>query len=573
MSPGYALWFVSVIVFSGQQQATQAARKHHTVRLLRGSALHPTTNSSKTVPVNNVAQFDDIVNEDAREGATVFTAEGTKDGVELDSDVDMDTTLTGPGSCEAPPGVSCVCTHPQFPCFRWHPRRDRCTCSSIGTAEGCVNVKGFFCERPKECVDNCKMCKTTTFCHECKDGFHMMGGVCQDMGMVFSKAHHGVKGNLVLLGSEEVFHGLEMGFEGTIQRWRAEEYVIKEFFYFYKDIFDFIVVVPEHHLDGRIAYAENFHLEGDRSAESKLRSAVLMQMYGMQVSAIPLLHEMEHEWGVFGDIEKLTPGRLRSVGPHWGMSVMHKRGMLGGFPASAVKCTSGVLGEDSCKQPLLWDFSQGSTKTSHDEIGGYNKFDLLLMGLITAKEMPIEKLIFCEGADKLYGQGEQPVTCKKIHVITAAEIEDARHHEKDERPVKKGETLRAAVVVVMPKPTDVDAELARSDYLHSEDLNWLNKYIADEPARFHAATQGLASIDFNVTSADQKLPPSQADEAESVLDASKDLINQSQRKEERANETLTEVEKAEPAPVPAPEPASEPVPPASTPTTLTATPT
>jgi len=380
----------------------------------------------------------------------------------------------------------------------------------------------------------------------------MIGGVCQDMGMVFSKAHHAVKGNLVLLGSEEVFHGLEMGFAGTIQRWRAEEYVIKEFLYFYKDVFDFIVVLPSHHLDGRISYAENFHLEGDRSAESKLRSAILMQMYGMKTSAIPLMHELAHEWGIFGDIEKLTPGRLRSVGPHWGMSVMHKRGMLGGFPASAVKCSEGVLGEDSCKQPLLWDFDQGSTKRSHDEIGGYNKFDLLLMGLLSAKEMPDEKLVFCEGADKLHGRGEQPVTCKKIHVITAADIEGVRHLERDQRPLIKGETLRVAVVVVMPKPEDVDKELERSDFLHCQDLTWLNEYIAKEPARFRAATGDLAFLDFNVTAADLRQPPSQAAEAEAVLDASKDLVEQAQRKEERANETLDEADGAEQSPAPAP---------------------
>lgn len=511
------------------------------MRLLRRGILNPPMNSSAIVPVSEADHFDDGVDEDVWDSATAFTMDGLDDGFEMDNDGELNATLAGKGECKPDPGVTCACSHPQHPCWRWHPRRHRCTCSKMQSEKECSENGGSFCVRPKKCVDNCKLCKESNFCQECNDGFHMIGGECQDMGMVFAQAHHGVKGNLVLLGSQEVFHGLEMGFKGQIQRWRAEEYVIKEFFYFYKDVFDFIVVVPEQPLKGNMKYAENFHLEGDRSSDSKLRSAVILPMQTKQ-RTLPLMRELAHEWGVFRDIEKLTPGRLKSVGPNWGMSVMHKRGMMGGFPASAVKCTSGVLGEDSCKQPLLWDFDQGSVKRTDDSIGGYNKFDLLIMGLITAEEMPDEKLIYCQGADKLRGKGEQPVTCKKIHVITAADIQAARKPAKDEHPLKKGEILRTAVVVVMSEPADVDAELAKPDYAHAEDLAWLNKYIEEEPGRFNVATEGLAFMDFNVTSSDLRPPPSTAEAAEAVLDASKDLVQQSERKEERAEKTIEEVE-------------------------------
>lgn len=498
--------------------------------------------SSTVVPVSDADRFDDVVDGDFWDGATSFAMDGLDDGYELDSDGEVNATLTGKGECKPKPGATCACGHPQHPCYKWAPRRHRCICSTIMSAEKCAAEGGSFCVRPKECVDNCKLCKSSNFCQECNDGFHMIGGECQDMGMVFSKAHHGVKGNLVLLGSQEVFHGLEMGFKGQIQRWRAEEYVIKEFLYFYKDVFDFIIVVPEQPLPGNMRYAENFHLEGDRSADSKLRSAIILQMQGLKKGTLPVMRELAHEWGVFRDIEELTPGRLKSVGPNWGMSVMHKRGMLGGFPESAVKCTSGVLGDASCKQPLLWDFDQGNVKSTDDSIGGYNKFDLLIMGLITAEEMADEKLIYCQGADKLGGKGVQPVTCKKIRVITAADIEKARRPAKDERPLSKGETLRTAVVVVMSKPGDVDAELAKPNYAHAEDLAWLDKYIEEEPGRFKAATDGLVFMDFKVTSADLRPPPSQAKEAGVVLDASKDLVEQSQRKEERAENTIEEAE-------------------------------
>lgn len=529
---------VLLLLFAGQCPVAHAARS------LRRGLLHPLTNSSVTMPVSGAGHFDDgdAWEEDVWDNTTAFAT----DGLELDTDEEGNALLAGKGECPPDNGVTCMCGHPQHPCYKYSPRRHRCTCAKIMDPKECAAEKGQFCVRPEKCVDNCKLCKSTNFCTECNPGFHMIGGECHDMGMVFTKAHHGVKENLVLLGSEEVFHGLEMGFKGQVKRWRAEDYVIKEFLHFYKDVFDFIVVLPERHLEGKISYAENFHLEG-ASPDSKLRSAVIMQMNGRKKGALPLMKELEHEWGVFGDIEKLTPGRLKTAGPNWGMSVMHKRGMLGGFPASAVKCTEGVLGEKSCKQPLLWDFDQGSIKRGDDRVGDYNKFDMLLMGLITAKEMPDEKLIYCRGASKMRGKGVQKVTCKKIHVITAADIEEVRKPGKDERPLKQGDTLRAAVVVVMSKPEAVDAELERSGFDHNEDLAWLNKYIEEEPERFKAATDGRAFIDFKVTSADLRPEPSQAEEAQAVLDASKDLTQQAERKVDRAENTVESVEKADTA--------------------------
>ena len=139
--------------------------------------------------------------------------------------------------------------------------------------------------------------------------------------------------------------------------------------------------------------------------------------------AIPLMHEIEHAWGVF--LSHVLPGHMTHSGPHWGIAAMHKRGMLAGFASAGVRCSSGQLGSSSCRQPLKWDFREGSVCCSHDSIGGYNRWDLLLMGLITPQEMSGEKLVFCEGPSKKWGRGVEDVTCTKIHTFSAWDIEHA----------------------------------------------------------------------------------------------------------------------------------------------------
>lgn len=390
-------------------------------------------------------------------------------------------------------------------------------------------------ERPASCVDNCSVCKSDSACSECSDGFHVIGGHCVSES-VFSEVTHGVKGNLVLLGSAVLFGYLQQAFEGTIERSEGLNLVLRAFFHYYTDTFDFVVAFPESTLSGQCTNAENFHLVGDNSRKSRLRSAVIMNMYSPEYVAIPLLHEFEHAWGVPNDVETLTPGRLRNSGPHWGMSVMSKRGMLGGFPMSAVSCTSGTLGETSCEQPLRWDFSQGGATTSHDDIGGYNNFDLLLMGLKKASSMPDEKLFFCEDASKVTGSGVENVTCSTIHVISAEDIEGAlklgpssalRDHF-----LTPGDTLRVAVVTVFSSANAATAQLETTTFEEGSSLAWLNNYISETPAKFHEATEQLASMSFELTSADSRTS------SEAILAAADAALESAEGVQERAEATL-----------------------------------
>jgi len=411
-------------------------------------------------------------------------------------------------SCDIPEGNTCVCINAKWPCYMYREGKQKCTCTSISDKATCEeSYGGQLCERPADCVNNCAVCKSDTACSECSDGFHVIGGQCVSESM-FSEVSHGVKENLVLLGSADLFGYLQQAFAGTIERSQAVNLALRAFFHYYEDDFDFVVVFPESTLTGQRTHAENFHLKGDDSHSSKLRSAVIMNMYSSQTSAIPLFHELEHEWGVFSDIETLTPGRLRTSGPHWGMSVMNKRGMLGGFPASAVTCTTGTLGDTSCGQPLRWDFSQGSATTSHDGIGGYNNFDLLIMGLERAKNMPDEKLIFCEGASKVHGSGVEDVTCSTIHVISSEDIEGAlkggESNAHRDHFLTPGDELRVAVVTVLSSADAAKAQLETETFEEGSPFAWLNNYIGETPAKFHEATGQRASISFAVTPDDSR---------------------------------------------------------------------
>ena len=121
----------------------------------------------------------------------------------------------------------------------------------------------------------------------------------------------------------------------------------ERFLHYYEDNFDFIVVTPASGLHGPHSNAQFFPAYGDRAV---LRGVISMELYENSPSFIPLMHEIEHAWGVF--LNEVLPGHLSASGPHWGMSAMEKRGMLAGFSAAGVTCTSGTLGEADCVQPF-----------------------------------------------------------------------------------------------------------------------------------------------------------------------------------------------------------------------------
>eukprot|EP00927_Polykrikos_kofoidii_P065814 TRINITY_DN61531_c0_g1_i1.p1 TRINITY_DN61531_c0_g1~~TRINITY_DN61531_c0_g1_i1.p1 ORF type:complete len:549 (+),score=87.40 TRINITY_DN61531_c0_g1_i1:46-1692(+) len=404
--------------------------------------------------------------------------------------------------CVHPEGVTCICVHPKYPCYRWNQKKGKCTCSGIMDAGTCEKIGGSMCERPKSCVPNCKTCKDVSTCQECEAGFQGIGGNCTNKSEIFAKVKHARKGNLVMLGSDDLFGALEAGYKGQARRVDAIDIALRSFHQLYKDVFDFVVVFPGRKLEGRVSYGENFHLDAEPRGDSpsKFRSVVTMQLYGPRTSAIPLLHELEHEWGIFRDVEKLTPTRLRTAGPHWGMSAMDRMGMLGGFPRSAVTCSSGVLGESSCTQPLKWDFSKGSMKTSNDKIGGYSKFDLLIMGLMKPEEMEGEKLVFCENPDKRGGRGVTDVRCGKIHAITPVQLEESL--EKKEKRLKVGDHLRVAIVTVLSSE-DFAREEETDSFGPESGLGWLDKYVGGEPELFEKYTLGRATMSIGAVEADE----------------------------------------------------------------------
>jgi hypothetical protein len=303
------------------------------------------------------------------------------------------TALTTPapeeetGFCTQEPGT-CTCIHAAYPCLAVY--KGACMCIGLTDKALCEGAfKGAYCERPESCGENCHICKDSTHCKTCTAGYVLAHGECKNKEELFQSVGMSAAGNFVHLGSPDMYAALEQAYEGSLGKTEAMELVKEGFMHYYEDNFDLILVTPATALDGPHSNAQFFPSYGDRAV---LRGIISMKLYENSPSAIPLMHEIEHAWGVF--LNDVLPGHLSVSGPHWGMSAMDKRGMLAGFTAAGVTCSSGTLGEEDCVQPLRWDFSQGSSCCSHDNIGGFSQWDLLLMGLVSPAEMTGEKLVF-----------------------------------------------------------------------------------------------------------------------------------------------------------------------------------
>eukprot|EP00448_Togula_jolla_P019507 CAMPEP_0170589346 /NCGR_PEP_ID=MMETSP0224-20130122/11303_1 /TAXON_ID=285029 /ORGANISM="Togula jolla, Strain CCCM 725" /LENGTH=339 /DNA_ID=CAMNT_0010913101 /DNA_START=50 /DNA_END=1069 /DNA_ORIENTATION=+ len=79
-------------------------------------------------------------------------------------------------SCTPPPGVTCVCENPKYPCYRAYG--DGCACWSHQPKEYCESAGGSFCERASTCVDHCELCKDAQTCSACKAGYMLVYGRC-----------------------------------------------------------------------------------------------------------------------------------------------------------------------------------------------------------------------------------------------------------------------------------------------------------------------------------------------------------------------------------------------------------
>merc|ERR1712194_236511 len=100
-----------------------------------------------------------------------------------------------------------------------------------------------------------------------------------------------------------------------------------------------------------------------------------------------------------------------------------------------------------------------------------------------------------------WGSGIETVTCSSIKKLTAADVHAELSEYTVATQIAVGSTVRFAVLVLLPDASSVEDEKASASFTPGSDLEWLNNYIGETPARFSSATFGRASISFAVDEA------------------------------------------------------------------------
>lgn len=231
----------------------------------------------------------------------------------------------------------------------------------------------------------------------------------------------------------------------------------------YKDVFDFVFVVPY----GVEAGSNTFYSWTPETTDSTLRGEIYSPSY-TSAGYVPTLHEMGHAWNVhLGSL-------FNNAGPngHWLFTGLDKHGQLGGFDRTEFQCVdpAGLMptSTQTCNvdsttsavhlQTIPW--SAGSPYTSHDAIGNYAKLELVAMGLMTAAELagtPDAEAPFCVQTNaqrqqtSYVSEGMANIQCEKIEFITAQMVEDISIANFDR--ISRDQALRAVIVVVMDGDT------------------------------------------------------------------------------------------------------------------------
>jgi len=364
----------------------------------------------------------------------------------------------------SPRDPHCTCANENYACYARY--NGQCSCWSIAKAQ-CGQMGGQFCTQP----DNCDF---------------KVGGECLTAKAVFdsgTKIH--AKRNLVLLGNERVYRALRDGYNGAIPRHEAISLAVRGFLHFYSGDYDGIMVFPHERLSGSQTHGEHWH--GHKVFKGRVISMISLQNYGRGLVG-PFLHEIMHRWGVFLDFID---------GPHWGLTAFDKHGMLGGFGRDGMECASGGRFPNCNGGRVRWDFDAGSAQTSHDGIGKYSKWDLLLMGVMSKGDLSSEPpLVHCQNPSRTWGPGLQTVTCGSLKTKTAEQVLAALNPEVEQLQIRRGRKLRFIALAILPTPGAVEDEKGSGKFRAGSGLEALDEYIEATPARFEDATRGRASLSF-----------------------------------------------------------------------------
>jgi len=373
----------------------------------------------------------------------------------------------------------CKCNwNPSYKCH-WAPAGGSCGCWSHNE-QSCEAAGGHYCKIS---------CESPNFWQDYK---------CRDVTPILEASKVALHGNIVVIGNEEIYDLNDNGYKGSAEKFDGPQLAKLVFFQYFGDNFHSMIVSP----DKVITYGDQGYtvtspttttgVKGTDHQESKIKSLVRMSV-AQEGWTTCVLHELEHTFGVYlTDLSSNLNG-------HWQNSLSDLRGMLGGWPQSAVSCSSGELGTDSCEEPLSWNFDTGAPAQSHDAIGGFSAFDLLLMGLKTPTELGNERLVHCKDANPSWARGVQHVNCAGgLLTFTPQQVydEQEKRWEKGTLKLNVGDTMRVAAVALIRDPNQVGQPL-------NDALSFWSKYLVETAQeKFSEYTNGDASLSFAIEDSD-----------------------------------------------------------------------
>ena len=215
----------------------------------------------------------------------------------------------------------------------------------------------------------------------------------------------------------------------------------------------------------------------------------------------------------------MVPYDLYTQGSHWGFTGTGTyKGMLGGYPSSAISCVSPAGRIPTSALPCatndaVVDATAGSPSTSNDLANtDFASVELYMMGLLSEAELidAAEEISACTvppaevAARTIYNNSASTYTVScDGGVQFLSPVEQAANWAPTGKELAQGQQLRIGVVLLFSDVQSMPTSAAN----FSASVDWATGYFENVlPPLFAAASRNLATVNFTVDAAEAKGP-------------------------------------------------------------------
>ena len=411
---------------------------------------------------------------------------------------------------------SCTCINENYPCYATSGGRTSCWTMDEST---CSSNSGEYCTWAECTVSHCSSCAIDgASCRTCEDGY--VGATCESEASFFADVSvQLLRGGVVGMASPKLHALLAAGFDGTGNRGAAVSRVAQAFTREYADSFELVVVLPAEALPGGTAHQEYWGASG--LYDTSTLQGIICGGNPLEGGFKAILHEITHNYVRPQAVVPQGSQDYFTRGSHWGLTGTGAyKGMLGGYPSSAISCVSPAGRIPTSALPCatndtVVDTTAGSASTSNDMSNtDFASVELYMMGLLSEAELinANEELLTCtippaEVAARISydsGASTYTVSCDGgVQFLSPAE--QAASWTPTGKELAQGQQLRVGVVLLFSDAQSMPASAAN----YSASVDWATNYFENVlPPRFAAASRNLATVSFAVGAAEAKLSPS-----------------------------------------------------------------